>query len=345
MTGTELRKPALVAVAFLVAMVVIAILLAGANPVDIVYGIVERALFTRAGLLEALLRTIPLTIMGLGIAIAFKARIFNIGMDGQLIAGSVVAVVAAPLLPANVAGIVLFLGLGFLGGAVWGGIAGGIKARFGGNEIIATIMLNYVAVQMLSWLVRGPLQEKMRIIPRTDAIDQALRLPVLFDGTRIHAGLIVAVLAVVVVALVVMRGRFGYRLAVVGSNDHAAQYAGISPSRMAATVLVISGALAGLAGAVEVAGLYGRLQEGFAPGFGIAAIAVALVARLNPLLVPVSAFGFSLLYSGLGALARNGVVPFPLINIMEGAIILIFLAASIALRRGPGGMRGAPANG
>ena len=135
-------QPALVAVAFLVAMVVIAILLAGANPVDIVYGIVERALFTRAGLLEALMRTIPLTIMGLGIAIAFKARIFNIGMDGQLIAGSVVAVVAAPLLPANVAGIVLFLGLGFLGGAVWGGIAGGIKARFGGNEIIATIMLN-----------------------------------------------------------------------------------------------------------------------------------------------------------------------------------------------------------
>jgi len=334
MTGTALRLPALLAIGFLVAMVVAAILLAGANPAAVAYGIVERALFTRAGLLEALLRTIPLTIMGLGIAIAFKARIFNIGMDGQLIAGSVLAVVAAPLLPGNIAGIVFFLALGFLGGAVWGGIAGVIKARFGGNEIIATIMLNYVAVQLLSWLVRGPLQEKMKIIPRSDAIDQALRLPVLFDGTRIHAGLIVAVLAVAIVALVMLRGRFGYRLAVVGANDHAARYAGISPARMAAAVLILSGALAGLAGAVEVAGLYGRLQEGFAPGFGIAAIAVALVARLNPLLVPVSAFGFSLLYSGLGALARNGVVPFPLINILEGAIILVFLAATIAFRQG-----------
>lgn len=345
MTGNELRIPALAAVAALVLMVLVAILLAGADPVEVVHGIIERALFTRAGLLEALLRTIPLTIMGLGIAIAFQARVFNIGMDGQLIAGSVLAVVAAPLLPGNVAGIVLFLALGFLGGALWGGIAGVIKARFGGNEIIATIMLNYVAVQLLSWLVRGPLQEEMKIIPRSDAIDQALRLPVMFDGTRIHAGLAVAVVAVVAVALVVLRGRFGYRLAVVGANDHAASYAGISPARMAATVLVLSGALAGLAGAVEIAGLYGRLQEGFAPGFGITAIAVALIARLNPLLVPVSAFGFSSLYSGLGALARNGVVPFPLINIMEGAIILVFLAASVVLRHGSGSMREATADG
>ncbi|MEJ8572776.1 ABC transporter permease [Microbaculum marinum] len=340
-----LRMPALAAVAFLVLMVVALILLAGADPASLAYGVVERALFTRAGLLEALLRTIPLTLMGLGIAIAFKARVFNIGMDGQLIAGSVLAVLAAPMLPSNVLGIVLFLALGFAGGAIWGGVAGVIKARFGGNEIIATIMLNYVAVQMLSWLVRGPLQEKMRIIPRSDAIDQALRLPVIFDGTRIHAGLIVAVLAVVVTALVLMRGRFGYRLAVVGSNEHAARYAGISPARMAAVVLVLSGALAGLAGAVEVAGLYGRLQEGFAPGFGIAAIAVALVARLNPLLVPVSAFGFSLLYAGLGALARNGVVPFPLINILEGTIILVFLAGSVALSRGSGRMKEAVADG
>ena len=130
--------------------------------------------------------------------------------------------------------------------------------------------------------------------------------------------------------LVAGRSRFGFKLDVVGANEYAARYAGIDPRWIAGIVLALSGALAGLAGAVEIAGLYGRLQEGFATGFGITAIAVALVARLNPLFVPLSALLFSLLYVGLGALARNGVVPFPLINIIEGTIILLFLAGSVA---------------
>lgn len=333
MSGIGTRNEAAAAGALLALMVVAAILIAGANPFNVMAGIAERALFTKAGLLEALLRSIPLTIMGLGIALAFRARVFNIGMDGQLIAGSVLAVALAPLLPANPIGLVLFLAAGIAGGALWGGIAGLIKARFGGNEIIATIMLNYVAIQLLSWLVRGPMQETMKIIPRTDPIDKALRLPILFDGTRVHLGLVIAILAVVVVALLAGRSRFGFKLDVVGANEHAARYAGIDPRWIAGLVLALSGALAGLAGAVEISGLYGRLQEGFAPGFGIAAIAVALVARLNPLFVPLSAFLFSLLYVGLGALARNGVVPFPIINIIEGMIILVFLAGSVAFSR------------
>ena len=330
MSARFFRREAFAACALLVLMVLAAIMLAGASPLSVATGIAERALFTRAGLLEALLRTIPLTVMGLGIALAFRARIFNIGMDGQLIAGSVLAVALAPLLPANPTGLLLFLVAGILGGAFWGGIAGLIKARFGGNEIIATIMLNYVAIQLLSWLVRGPMQEAMRIIPRTDQIDRALRLPILVDGTRIHFGLVIAVLAVLLVVLVAGRSRFGFKLDVVGANEYAARYAGIDPRWIAGIVLALSGALAGLAGAVEIAGLYGRLQEGFATGFGITAIAVALVARLNPLFVPLSALLFSLLYVGLGALARNGVVPFPLINIIEGTIILLFLAGSVA---------------
>ncbi len=333
MSATALRAPAIGAIIFLLAMVLGAILLAGANPVVVFGSALERALFTRAGLTEALLRTIPLTIMGLGIAIAFRARVFNIGMDGQLIAGSVMAMAVASFLPANAAGLMLFLIAGLVGGALWGGAAGIIKARFGGNEIIATIMLNYVAAQILSWLVRGPMQEAMRIIPRSDPVDAALRLPILVPDTRIHAGLLVAVIVTFVVALAVMRGRFGFKLSVAGANEHAAFYAGINPGALAGIVLAVSGALAGLAGAVEISGLYGRLQEGFAPGFGITAIAVALVARLNPILVPFSAFAFSLVYSGLGALARKGMVPFPIINIIEGAVILLFLAAAVVAAR------------
>lgn len=325
----NIRHQAVLACMSVAAFVVAAILLAGANPVQVVVGIGERALFTHSGFLEAVLRTIPLTIMGLGIALAFRARIFNIGMDGQLIAGSVLAMAISPFLPPGPAGLVILLLSGIAGGAVWGGIAGVIKGKFGGNEIVATIMLNYVALQILSWLVRGPMQETMGIIPRSDPLDAGLRLPILFEGTRVHLGLLIAVIAVVVVGLVMHRSRFGFKLAVVGASAHAARYAGIDPRWVAGGVLVASGALAGLAGVVEISGVYGRLQEGFAPGFGIAAIAVALVARLNPFLVPLSAFGFSLLYVGLGAMARNGVVPFPIINILEAAIIFVILAVGV----------------
>lgn len=322
-------RQALLAAACIAALVVGAILLAGADPVSVAIGIGERALFTRSGFLEAVLRSIPLTILGLGIALAFRARVFNIGMDGQLIAGSVAAMAVAPLVPLGPPGLLVLLLCGIAGGAAWGGIAGVIKGRFGGNEIIATIMLNYVALQILSWLVRGPMQESMRIIPRSDPLDASLRLPILFEATRIHAGLVIALLAVGAVAVLARRTRYGFMLDVVGASPDAARYAGIDPRWIAGSVLALSGALAGLAGAVEITGVYGRLQEGFAPGFGITAIAVALVARLNPLLVPVSALGFSLVYAGLGTLARNGVVPFPLVNILEGAIIFVFLAGGV----------------
>jgi len=333
MSPAEIRTAAWLTLSAIAVLLCIVVFVVGTTPWAVVGAIAERAVLSPSGLLEASLRAIPLTIMGLGIALAFRARVFNIGMDGQLIAGSVLAVALAPLLPLNGVGLVLFLALGLVGGALWGGIAGVIKARFGGNEIIATIMLNYVAIQILSWLVRGPLQETMRIIPRTDAIDGALRLGGLVEGSRLHLGLLVALAAVVVVAIVVKRLRFGFRIDVVGLNSSAAHYAGLRPAAAAGVVLAISGALAGLAGVVEISGVYGRLQEGFAPGFGIAAIAVALVARLNPLFVPVSAAGFSLVYVGLGALARNGSVPFPVINIIEGAIILLVLVAGLTSKQ------------
>lgn len=325
------RREAILACGGLIVAIVLAITLAGANPAAVLGQMLEGAVFTRAGLTEALIRAIPFTMLGLGIAVAFRARIFNIGADGQLIAGAALAVALSLVLPANALGLALFLLAGLAGGALWGGIAGGLKARFGSNEIIVTIMLNYVALQLLSWLIRGPMQESMGILPRTDPIDAALRLPMLIPGTRVHAGLLVGLAAVAAIAFLVSRTRFGFKLTVVGSNADAAVYAGLRPAAVAFLALTLSGALAGLAGAVEIAGLYGRLQEGFAPGFGITAIAVALVARLNPWLVPLSAFGFSLLYVGLGGVARGDMVPFPLVHIIEGAIVFIFLAGTLAM--------------
>jgi simple sugar transport system permease protein len=313
------------------AVLIALILIVGENPAAIAWAMLRGGFLTLDGLADTVVRAIPLCMIGLGVALAFRAGVFNIGADGQLLIGACVAVACVPLLsgwPAPL-GLLALLLAGMVGGALWGGIAGVLKARFGANEIIATIMLNYIAVQVLGWLVRGPLQEPMGIFPQSERLPQALRLPALIEGTRISFGLFVAAVAVAAVWVVVARFRYGYELTLTGQNPEAARYGGVRLGWITVSVMTFGGALAGLAGIVEVSGLHGRLQEGFAPGFGITGIAVALIARLNPLLVPFSAFGFAGLYVGSSAVARTTEVPFPLVHVIEAAIILAFLASTV----------------
>lgn len=323
------------------AALVALILIVGENPAAIAWAMLRGGFLTANGLADTVVRAIPLCLIGLGVALAFRAGVFNIGADGQLMVGAAVAVACVPWLegwPAPL-GLGLLLVAGMAGGALWGGIAGVLKARFGANEIIATIMLNYIAVQLLGWLVRGPLQEPMGIFPQSERLPDALRLPVLVAETRISFGLLIALAAVLVVWLLVARFRYGYELTLTGQNPEAARYGGVRLGWITTSVMALGGGLAGIAGIVEVSGLHGRLQEGFAPGFGITGVAVALMARLNPLLVPVSAFGFAGLYVGSATVARTTQVPFPLVHVIEAAIILAFLATSAlgsARRKGGG---------
>ena len=311
------------------------IILAGENPLEVAVTLIRSGFLTWNGFTDAIVRAIPFCLIGLGVALSFRAGVFNIGGDGQLIAGATTAVACVPLLSGlpPTLGVAFLMLAGMIGGAIWGGIAGILKARFGANEIIATIMLNYIAVQLLSWLVRGPLQEPSGIFPRSARLAAELRLPVIVDGTRISAGLLVALVSVVLVWVLASRTRWGFSLTLTGANPEAVRYGGASPRFVVVTVMLASGALAGLAGIVEVAGLHGRLQEGFAPGFGLTAIAVALLARLNPLLVPVSAFGFAGLYTGSATVARTTSIPFPVVHVIEAAIIFAFLAASLLRSR------------
>lgn len=312
------------------------IVLAGESPARVLAILVRQGFLTPNGIADAVTRAIPLCIIALGLAVAFRAGLYNIGADGQLAIGASVAAacagVAAGLPP--VPGILLLLIAAMLGGAVWGGIAGLMKARFGASEIVSTIMLNYIAASVLSWLVRGPLQELMGVFPRTEKFAASLRLPVLFEGTRISFGLVIAALAVVLLWFLLSRMRYGYALTVMGQNLHAARYGGLPTRWLTFGALAFSGAMAGLAGIVEILGLHGRLQEGFAPGFGITAIAVALIGRLNPLLIPLAALGFGGLYVGSAAVARQTALPFPLVNIIEAAVIFGFLTLGVLRRRG-----------
>jgi len=304
------------------------ILLAGKDPVATWTLLLTYTLGTWNGFSDVLVNAIPLTLLGLGVAVAFRAGIFNIGGDGQLICGAVLAVAVAPILGGlGWAALPLFLMAGAVGGGVAGGLVGWLRTRFSANEIIVTIMMNYVALQMLTWVIRGPLQEPMRIFPRSFAIGEALQLPVLDAGSRLHGGLLVALLAVALLQLVLSRSAFGFRLAVLGENAEAATYAGIKAAPTVVLGLLLSGALGGLAGAVEIAGVFHKLEDNFAAGFGLSAIAVALMARLQPWAIPFTAILFGVFYVGSGALQRQIGLPFPLVWIIQGVVILAFLAS------------------
>ena len=326
--GSPYAGAALVAVgALLLIGAVIAV--AGFNPVAVVVSLLSQSLGTLNGITEVLVRSIPLTLTGLGITVAFRARMFNVGGDGQIIFGALGFVGFSLAFPQLSGWLLLPLAMiaGILGGAVWGGIAGLLRARYNASEIIVTIMLTYVAFQALGWAIRGPLQESMKIFPRSDTVPASVTLGLLVEGSRLHWGLAIALVATLLVYLVLRFGSFGYRLDAVGENPAAARHGGIRDRATMALALTVSGGLAGLAGAVEIAGVHGRLHDAFAEGTGITAIAVALLARLNPLFVPLAALLFAVLAVGAGGLQRQLGIPFPLVHIVEGIVILAFLVA------------------
>lgn len=282
-----------------------------------------------------LVRAIPLAILGVGLSVAFRAGVFNIGGEGQLLLGAAAATIvglhAAGLGPAGVA---LALSAGVLAGAAWAAIAAMLRRRFGVFEVISTIMLNFVAANLVSYLVRGPLQEPTRVYPQTDLIAAAAQLPRLWEGTRLHAGIVIAIVVAVAGWWFLTRTAAGFRVRAVGASSEAAVVAGrVDVAGVAFRALVLSGALAGLAGAIEVSGVTYTLYENLSPGYGFSAIAVAILARLHPLWVLASALTFAALETGALGMQRDAGVPSVVAIALEAAIILAVVAAT-------GGVRG-----
>ena len=277
-----------------------------------------------------LVRATPLIIAGLAVALAFQAGILNIGAEGQLIAGAAVAAAVGvawgstlgrgAILPMLVGGAIL--------GALWAGIAAELRRRFGVLEVISTIMLNFVALHVVSWLVRGPLQEPSHIYPQTADLPAAARLPRLWAGTRLHAGSVLAAGLALSLWWWLRATAAGFRLRAAGMNPFAARSAGlVDTGRVTTAAFLASGALAGLAGAVEVSGVTYALYENLSPGYGYTAIAVALLARLRPLLVILTGLLFGALEAGAGAMQRDADVPIVLVSVVEALLILGVLAA------------------
>lgn len=279
-----------------------------------------------------LVRATPLVLTGLAVAFAFRAGVWNIGAEGQLLAGAATGTALALLLPAALAApgalvVPAVLLAGGVAGAMWAGIAALLRRRFRVPEVISTIMLNFVAVSLVGWLVRGPLQEPLGIYPQSGTIAASARLPVLLAGSRLHAGALLALAAAVLLAWLLRATAAGFRVRAAGANPDAARVAGgIDVARTTTLVFLASGALAGLAGATEVSGVTWALYENLSPGYGFTAIAVALLARLDPLLVVASGILFGALEAGGAAMQRDAGVPSVVVEIVEALLILGVLA-------------------
>lgn len=282
-----------------------------------------------------LVRATPLLFAGLAVTIAFRAGILNIGAEGQLLVGAAAATaVAVTVSPAlGLAGIALALVAGAMAGAVWAGIAALLRARFGVLEVISTIMLNFIALNLTGLLVRGPLQEPTHVFPQSQQLDVALRLPRLLPGTRLHLGVALAFGCALALSWFLRGTAAGFRLRMTGANPEAAKSAGqIDVTRVAVMAFVMSGALAGIGGAVEVTGVTYALYENLSPGYGYTAIAVALLARLEPVRAIAAAVVFGALEAGASAMQRDAQVPAQMVSVVEASVILMLVSATFLQR-------------
>jgi simple sugar transport system permease protein len=272
-----------------------------------------------------LVRATPIILAGLAVALAFRAGILNVGADGQLLGGAAAAAAVALAVgdSAGRLGILPVLMAGLVAGALCASGPAWLRRRFGVLEVITTIMVNFIVVNGVSWLVRGPLQEPTRVLPQSAAIVPVLELPIVAPGTRLHAGFLLAVVVAVALHAYLGRTAGGFRVRVLGANAAAAAAAGlVNTGRLSTRVFLASGALAGLAGAVQVAGVTRALYDNLSPGYGFTAIAVALLAGLHPLGILLSGTFLGGLSAGAASMQRDAGVPAVLVSVLEAAVIL-----------------------
>ena len=284
---------------------------------------------------EVLLKMAPLLLIAQGLAIGFRANVFNIGAEGQLIIGAAAASALPVMYPAATSGLMLpaMIVMGGLGGLAWAGIAALFRTRFNANEILVTLMLTLIATQVLNYLLLGPWKDPGGFnFPQSVMFPDAALLPILLPGTRVNVSLLMA-LAASALAYVLMRHRFsGFQLLVGGLAPRAASYAGFSEKRAVWASLLLGGMAAGLAGAAEVAGPLGQLQRSVSTGYGYSAIIVAYLGGLHPIGIVVSAFLMSAIYIGGDNAMVSADLPIAAVWVFQGLLLVFYLAGLTFIR-------------
>ena len=322
----------------------IMLLFLGANPVQAYQALWEGAVGSSNAFAETLVKATPLLLVALGICISFRGDVINIGGEGQMIIGAILATWVGLTFTTLPGWFVITLAMlaGFLGGAVWGGIPGFLKAYFRVNEILSTVMMNAIAVQLMNFLLRGPMIDPSQAelaskIPQTARLLEIFRLPRLVP-TRLHLGALIAVALAILVYILLWRTTLGYRIRAVGQNPHASRYAGIKVPRYIVLALLLSGAFAGLAGAIQVYGVnYRMITDGSASGFtgsaGFNGIVAALFGQLHPIWsIPASVL-FGALLVGANSMQRVVQVPSAFVTALNGLVVVFVVSSEIWRRR------------
>ncbi len=309
------------------------VLIAGENPITAYRVLFVESFGSVRSIATTLQRATPLIFTGLGVAFAFRCGLFNIGAEGQLYVGAIAAAIVGVSfgdLP-RVIHLPMAVAAGMAAGGIWAAVPGILKAKLGVHEVINTIMMNFVAYYLTDFLVTGPFHGG-RWAPETDRVFPTAALERIFLPTRLNSGIILAVVAIVVVYVILWKTKTGYEIRAVGFNPGAAEYGGISVARNMVLAMVISGAVASLAGVEQVLGVHGRFIQRFSPDLGFMGIAVALLGKNHPVGVFFAAVLFGALRTGGAAMDRLTDVPRELIVIIQ-AMIIMFVAADELIRR------------
>lgn len=301
------------------------------NPLEAYKYLIFGNFTNKYNIAEIFVKATPIILTGLSFTFAFRTGLFNIGGEGQMFAGAMAAVFVG--LKTGHLNPFITISLSLLGaiiaGALWGIIPGILKGVFGSSEIIVTIMFNYVALYLISYLVDKPLRESSGFYPQTDLIGKNAFLPYVVPNTRLHIGFVIAIFISILVYIILWKTPFGYRLRAVGHNPDGAEYSGMNIKKSIIISLAISGALAGVAGFTEINGIHHRLLDNFSKNVGFDGIAAALLGSANPLGVVISAILLGMLQTGANSMQRGVGVPANIVSIIQALIIILVLAGNM----------------
>jgi ABC-type uncharacterized transport system permease subunit len=306
----------------------------GTDPFTAMNSLIRGAFGNQHNLGNTLTLAAPIALAGLAVVIPLEAKLLNVGGDGQLLVGALAAVALSLVFPEiAIVGAIVLIVAGGIAGAMWASIPGVGRAKLGVNEVVATILLNFTALALLSWAVNHPLRETADIYPQTDRVADVFLLPKVGEMLQAHIGILVAVAAVPIVAFVLAKTMTGYRLRITGSSDEVSRYLGISRARFVIGSMAAGGFLAGIAGAIQMLGVQGRLIEGFNPGYGFDGLVAAFLGGGRPIATGVAALVLGALRAGGAELEVTTQVPASAVVMLQAILIISTLVTRHAVGR------------
>jgi simple sugar transport system permease protein len=324
---------AIISVVLALAVTSVLFLATGANPILAYYYLFSGAFGSLNAIIETLVRMTPILLVSLGLAISFKCKVWNIGAEGQLYMGAMLGTIVAVSMGNTFITLPLAIIAAIVGGMAWAAVPALMKTQLGINEVITTFLMNYVAIYFVQWLLSYPFRSSDSLFPESSKLPATAVLPILLPPTRLHLGIRIALVVVLpLVYFLMMKTTFGYKLKAVGENPEAARYGGINVKRTIFMALILSGALAGLAGFFEVAGIQFRMRNSLSPGYGYTGIVVALLGANNPIGVALASLFMAGIFNGSSTMSRAMNQPQGIVDFIQGVLVIFVLGSEYIMR-------------